>query len=127
MLITIKFLRVLDSNFSKIHPLKCSNRGARARCAGAGSAFDLYECMMKFYGHILEILRKNFRIRRLELDFVSGVPPAGQFDVAQLGVKRVEGDVDPAMGGEHPGLFPLHFPRVCDAVQKFGVGYNAQV
>ena len=40
MLITIKFLRVMDSKFSKIHPLKCSNRGARARCAGAGSAFD---------------------------------------------------------------------------------------
>ena len=28
MLITIKFLRVMDSKFSKIHPLKCSNRGA---------------------------------------------------------------------------------------------------
>ena len=47
--------------------------------------------------------------------------------MAQLGVKRVEGDVDPAMGVEHPGLFPLHFPRVRDAVQEFGVGYNAQV
>ena len=41
MLITIKFLRVMDSKFSKIHPLKCSNRGARARCAGAGSAFEI--------------------------------------------------------------------------------------
>ena len=40
MLIAIKFMHVIESKISKIHPSKISNRGARARCAGAGYAFD---------------------------------------------------------------------------------------
>ena len=32
-------MRVMESKFSNIHTKKISNRGARARCAGAGSAF----------------------------------------------------------------------------------------
>ena len=36
MLITIKFVRVMESKFSKMF-----KQGVRAPCAGAGSAFDL--------------------------------------------------------------------------------------
>ena len=39
-MIAIKFMHVIESNISKIPPSKISNRGARARCAGAGYAFD---------------------------------------------------------------------------------------
>ena len=41
----------MESKFSKIHTLKISNRGARARCAGAGSAFVYV---------LLENINRNF-------------------------------------------------------------------
>ena len=35
----LKFINVMQSKFTKINPKLFSNRGARARCAGPGSAF----------------------------------------------------------------------------------------
>lgn len=63
----------------------------------------------------------------MQFDFVRRVAPASQFNSTELSIKRVVCDVDPAVRGEHPGLFPFHFPRVSDPVQQLRVRYNTQV
>ena len=62
MLITIKFMRVLESKISKIHHLKFSNRGARARCAGAGSAFVIHK-LFSFQHYERHLIQWNSIIR----------------------------------------------------------------
>lgn len=63
----------------------------------------------------------------MKFDFVRRVAPTGEFNLTELGIKWVVCDVDPAVRGEHPGLFPFHFPRVSDPVQQLRVRYNIQV
>ena len=70
MLITIKFMRVIESKFSKIHPKIFSNRGSLVRCAGVGSAFQIicreHEITIKF-AHDIIYAKKNLSVRFIPL------------------------------------------------------------
>ena len=67
MLIAIKFMRVLQSKFSKINPLKISNKETRAQCAGAGSAFCWLFAIIKkswiYYTRYVQFARDKYELR----------------------------------------------------------------
>ena len=59
-LLQLKYMRVMQSKFTKTNPKIFSNRGARARCAGPGSAFDYYKYSITNNCMQLSILDDNF-------------------------------------------------------------------